>query len=294
VNLEATRQGALALKRAAEARAAAGARRFADFIDLQWSLVWSYLKEVAPLAKGRLLDVGCGDKPYEELFRPYVSDYIGVEYSETFELTSASTPLTQTSGERRRGPDVVYNGDRLPFPDGSFDTVLNVQVLEHTPRPGRLVAEMARVLAPGGTLILMAPFQFRLHEQPHDYFRFSPHGLRQLCKEAGLEVTRVEQMGSLWSLIGHKLNSYLVFRVGRFASLGQSMGKLGHEKPTEQGARFWTLPWVAPTLVGVAVGARLLDRLLHDEEETLGFLILAKHPTSGSSNVKSSAGERHS
>ncbi len=49
---------------------------------------------------------------------------------------------------------------------------------------------MARVLKPGGLLILLAPFQFRLHEQPHDYFRYSSHGLRHLCEEAGLDVER--------------------------------------------------------------------------------------------------------
>ena len=65
------------------------------------------------------------------------------------------------------GPDVVYSGGTLPFRDGAFDTVLSVQVLEHTARPGALVAEMSRVLARDGLLILTAPFQFRLHEQPH-------------------------------------------------------------------------------------------------------------------------------
>ena len=66
--------------------------------------------------------------------------------------------------------------------------MLSVQVLEHTPHPAALMAEMSRVLAPDGLLILTAPFQFRLHEQPHDYFRYSPHGLRQLCADVGLEV----------------------------------------------------------------------------------------------------------
>jgi len=140
-----------------------------------------------------------------------------VEHGATFAATAAGTG---TGGR----PDVVYGAGPLPFKDGSFDTVLSVQVLEHTPRPGALMAEMSRVLAPDGVLILTAPFQFRLHEQPHDYFRYSPHGLRQLCADVGLEVFETVAQGSLWSVIGHKLNSYLALRVARAGQLAQSMG----------------------------------------------------------------------
>jgi SAM-dependent methyltransferase len=255
-------------------------RRTSDWVDLQLSQILGLLRWVAPQARGRLLDVGCGEKPYETLFRPYVTEYIGVEYRETFELTAAAARAADTApktGPEKSGPDVYYSGDRLPFPDRSFDTVLSVQVLEHTPRPGQLVAEMGRVLADDGLLILSVPFQFRLHEEPHDYFRYTPHGLRQLCADAGLEVTHVEQQGSLWSLLGHKLNTYLAFRVALMGGLAQGLGKLGHEKATLQRPRYWTLPWVAPSMLGIALGARVLDRVLFDPKEALGFLVVARH-----------------
>jgi SAM-dependent methyltransferase len=243
------------------------ARRAADWIDIQWSLLERSLKTVAPRARGRLLDVGCGDKPYEAWFRDYVSSYIGIEHAAAFAATAA--------GQRSRA-DVVYGGGTLPFRDGAFDTVLSVQVLEHTPRPAPLVAEMARVLAPDGLLILTAPFQFRLHEQPHDYFRYSPHGLRQLCNDAGLEIFETLQQGSLWSVIGHKLATYLAFRVARMGGVVQQMGKLGHEAPTRQSPRWWTLPIVGPAVVGLSVASRVMDRVLFDPEEALGFLVLAR------------------
>jgi SAM-dependent methyltransferase len=262
-----------------EGKAKKWLRRTSDWVDLQLSLILDSLRRVAPRARGRLLDVGCGDKPYEAIFRPYVTEYIGVEHRDTFALTSAAEPQPSTG---KQGPDVLYSGDRLPFPDRSFDTVLSVQVLEHTARPAELVQEMGRVLADDGLLILMAPFQFRLHEQPHDYFRYSPHGLRELCARAGLEITHVEQQGSLWSLMGHKLNSYLAFRVAHMGGMAQIMGKLGHEKVTLARPRYWTLPWVAPSMLAVALGARVLDRVLFDPEETLGFLVLARHkPVNG-------------
>lgn len=243
-------------------------RATSDWIDLQWSLIVELLARVAPLAHGRLLDVGCGDKPYEHLFTPYVTEYLGIEHEASFSATSAS------HGARR--PDMLYDGRRLPFEDRSFDTVINIQVLEHTPHPAALVAEMARVLKDDGVLILSAPFQFRLHEQPHDYYRYSPHGLRVLCEAAGLEIAETHNQGSLWSVLAHKLNSYLAFRVGRIGGLAQAMGKLPHEGAAQPSPRLWALPLIAPWMLGLSGSARVLDRVAPDTEEALGFLIIAK------------------
>src|SRR6185369_8853316 len=121
-------------------------------------------------------------------------------------------------------------------------------------------SEMARVLKQDGVLILAAPFSFRLHEEPYDFFRYSPHGLRELCSEAGLIIDHVEQVGSLWSLVGHKVNSYLALHVARIGSTAQQLGKLGHETPGQPRARLWTLPLVAPAVLAISTAARVMDR----------------------------------
>lgn len=244
-----------------------GARAASDWVDLQLVHVVSSLARLAPQASGRLLDVGCGDKPYEHIFLPYVSEYIGIEHEATFAATSAGA---------RGKADLSYDGRRLPFADESFDTVISVQVLEHTPDPAALFAEMARVLHRDGLLILSAPFSFRLHEEPHDYFRFSPHGLRKLCDDAGLRIEEIVPHGNLWSLLAHKLNSFLALRVGRMGGAAQEIGKLGHEAGTSERPRLWALPFVAPAIVAISAGARVLDRALPDPTETLGHTIAAR------------------
>ena len=83
-----------------------------------------------------------------------MTEYIGIEHEATFAATSAET--------HERKPDLYYDGKRLPFEDRSIDTILNIQVLEHTPTPGALVIEMARVLKDDGIMIITAPFSFRL------------------------------------------------------------------------------------------------------------------------------------
>jgi SAM-dependent methyltransferase len=244
------------------------ARKVADWIDLEVSFLVDFLEDVAPRAKGRLLDVGCGQKPYERIFRPYVDEYIGIEFEESFVRTDSSSKAGH--------PDLVYDGKTLPFEDKSFDTVLSIQVLEHTPAPAALVIEMARVMKDDGIMLLTAPFSFRLHEEPDDYFRYSPHGLRKLCLDAGLEITHIEPRGGLFSVIGHKLNSYLAFRVAQIDAFAQAMGKLGHEQSSDRHVRWWTLPWVAPTMGAIALGARAFDRVLPDPTETLGYCIVAE------------------
>src|SRR5262245_16442546 len=98
------------------------ARAASDWVDLQWSLLVRALELVAPCVRGKLLDVGCGDKLYERIFRPHIAEYFGIEHEAVFSAIGANL------GSSR--PDYLYDGDQLLFEEGTFDTVLSVQVLE--------------------------------------------------------------------------------------------------------------------------------------------------------------------
>ena len=244
-------------------RALAQAR---DFVDLEKISLDRAMHEAAGWAKGDLLDVGCGDKPYEVIFAPHVAKYVGVEYDDTY-----STSDNATKGKA----DVVYSGDRLPFDDASFDTVLSNQVAEHVPDPDAFFAELVRVLRPDGRLIVTVPFSYRVHSEPHDYHRFTRFALARYAKKYGLATDVLRERGLFWSVIGQKLTSHLALRGARLGGEFQRVGAFGYEAKMRQRPRYWALPIVAPAILGVAAAARVLDRLDPDDSDTIGYLLIA-------------------
>ena len=125
--------------------------------------------------------------------------------------TSAEGMVACHGSETRPGslPDAWGSGLQLPFRDETGDTVVCLQVLEHVPQPARLLAEIKRVLRPGGVLLLTAPHIWGVHEEPHDYFRFTPHGLRHLAQTVGLRVLTVQALAGYWVTAGARFVHYL-------------------------------------------------------------------------------------
>jgi len=86
----------------------------------------------------------------------------------------------------RPGVDVAANAEQLPFGDNLFQRVECDAVLEHVERPERVMAEIERVLQPGGFAHLVVPFCHPFHQYPRDFRRYSLDGLKQLA--GGLEI----------------------------------------------------------------------------------------------------------
>lgn len=82
-----------------------------------------------------------------------------------------------------RKPQIVGDAHELPFENASFSCILCSEVLEHLYDPRKAIAEMYRVLKPGGIVVLTTRFIFPVHDAPHDYFRFTPYGLRMLFED---------------------------------------------------------------------------------------------------------------
>lgn len=149
----------------------------------------------ASLASGRLLDVGCGMKPYLALFEQYTDEYLGLEYS-------------PESGYRGNLADLCGDAAQLPIADAAIDTLLCTEVLEHLPNPEKTIAEFARVLRPGGILITTAPFAFPVHDEL-DFFRYSPKGLAAIMERYGLVVEKVQPLSGTAVTLALNLNLYL-------------------------------------------------------------------------------------
>jgi len=131
--------------------------------------------EAARLLSGRsdaaVLDVGCGGKPYLPLLAPYAASYEGVD--------AAPGPLV----------DTVAPAEDLPYEEGRFDLVLCTQVLEHVQDPAASIAEIHRVLRPGGAVLLSTHGVFLYHPDPpdsdQDYWRWTHAGLEKQIRGAG-------------------------------------------------------------------------------------------------------------
>jgi len=156
-----------------------------SFSILAEKLLLDEVQKASVFSTGRLLDVGCGVKPYLPIFAPKVSTYIGVDID-----------------EHRRAIDCRGAATALPFLSNQFDTVLFTEVLEHVPDPVLAIKEIYRVLRPGGKLILSAPQVYWLHEEPLDFYRFTKYGLLELLRRAGdFKIEHLATIGGTLDLV---------------------------------------------------------------------------------------------
>ena len=110
---------------------------------------------------------------------------------------------------------VVFDAAAFPMADASVDIVMALEVLEHMPAPQYLLDEAARVLRPGGHLVLTVPFMFGVHDL-RDYYRYTPLGLRTLLEPRGLSLTEtVVRGGTFVAATGLVRNLILNAIVGR-------------------------------------------------------------------------------
>jgi|TARA_B100001971_G_scaffold204623_1_gene221018 SAM-dependent methyltransferase len=194
-------------------------------------------------ARGMLLDIGCGHGRYNDLLDRCADSRTGMELDRGRYVSVCR-------------PGVWGSGLSLPFRDDCFDTVVSFQVLEHVPEPAQMVQEIARVLKPGGCLILTAPHIWGIHEEPEDYFRFTGFGLSHLSRVAGLKVVSVRSMAGYWVTAGARFCYYLQL--------------------------FERLPGMAlllrPLYALVQLAALVLDRLHRVEGDAWNFILVATKP----------------
>jgi SAM-dependent methyltransferase len=151
------------------------------------------IKRFAPRLEGKMLDFGCGRKPFENLFS--VKQYVGLD-------------IEQSGHDHKNSKvDVFYDGKTIPFEAETFDSLFCSEVIEHVFNPDEVLPEMNRVLKKGALVLITVPFCWNEHEVPYDYARYSSFGITHLLEKNGFKVLELEKSGNfvrvnfqLWAL----------------------------------------------------------------------------------------------
>lgn len=152
------------------------------------------LTVLAPRITGKVLDVGCGNKPYMSLYR--AEEYVGLE-------------IDSPENRAAKSADHFYDGEHFPFESQSFDSVVSNQVFEHVRNPDQFLDEISRVLRDDGLVLITAPFVWDEHEQPNDYTRYSSFGMTSILNRHGFEILELRKSVDDIRIVFQLLNAYL-------------------------------------------------------------------------------------
>lgn len=205
------------------------------------------VRQVLPELTGRVLDLGCGVRPFEQDILCHASEYIGVDWSNCL--------------HGRRADIEADLNQPLPIEDNFADHIVCFEVLEHLREPKLMLTEAYRILKPQGSMVLSVPFQWWVHEAPWDFYRYTRFGLIYLFESAGFTNVSVAPTTGFWSMWLLKLN-YQLCRLVRGPRIVQIL------------TRSLLVPvwWVNQQI------ACVLDRFWPEENETAGYFVTAVKP----------------
>jgi SAM-dependent methyltransferase len=156
-----------------------------------------YQENLPKYAKGRLIDLGCGNIPFYGTYRDLINENICVDWP--------------NSGHKNEYLDFECDlNQQLPFHESEFDTIIISEVLEHISNPELTWSEMARILKPGGRIILSVPFLYKIHEAPYDYFRYTEFALKNFAAKNHLQVLELKNFGGLPEVLTDIISKKLV------------------------------------------------------------------------------------
>src|SRR5687767_8907264 len=138
-----------------------------------------------------VLDAGAGDAPYKKLFS---------------HTRYATADFEKVDQEQYAKTTYVCELAKIPVEDSRFDAIVFNQVMEHLPEPKLVLAELYRVLKPGGRMIYTAPLFYEEHEQPYDFYRYTQFAVRYLFEGAGFRIDRLDWLEGFYSTVAYQMN----------------------------------------------------------------------------------------
>lgn len=157
--------------------------------------IYTGIKANAHNLKGKLLDFGCGNKPYKHLFN--VEQYVGMDIK------------NKAHNHENESIDIIYDGRHIPFDNECFDCIFASEVFEHVFNLEEILNELNRVLKEEGVILITLPFVWYQHEKPNDFARYTVFGIKYILEKCNFKMIVHEKSSSWFETVIQLWNSYL-------------------------------------------------------------------------------------
>jgi SAM-dependent methyltransferase len=157
---------------------ASNKKLWSSFKKRNYSFIEESVKNLS--LKSSILDIGSGPGFFDDLF---------LNHYNYFTLDFVNYPNI----------DIVSNvvDQRLPIQSSSMDCTILSNVLEHLNKPEKLLLECFRILNNNGSILIIVPFMFKLHQKPYDYYRYTNYKLSEMLNECGFNDIKIKKMGTI-------------------------------------------------------------------------------------------------
>ncbi len=197
--------------------------------------------------QGRIVDLGCGTKPYRHLFA-HAHEYIGMD----IEISG--------NKDQKSFVDVYYNGKHFPFDNQSIDAVFSSETFEHIFNLDEVLSEIHRVLKKDGLLLATCPFTWPEHEVPYDYARYTSFAIKDKLTKLGFEIIDYRKSGNYITAVIQLQVLYIYFFTNKIPLLNHLLFVL----------------LITPQFLVAWLLTRLLPRRMKRQDLYLNNIILAK------------------
>lgn len=176
-----------------------------------------YSEYIPKYVKGVTADLGCGFAPMYQYYKEYTEKVICIDWANSLHKNKILDMRCDLSKP-------------LDLEDGSIDTVILSDVLEHIFNPKSLLREIYRILRADGTVLLNTPFTYPEHEKPYDYFRYTEFFFRKMVKEIGYELAVIKKVGGEREVILTLIGKYMGKYGGNCTGLVEWINKFAYRK----------------------------------------------------------------